>query len=104
MQRLLATSRFAQASLGRYPYAVAAVLFFAVFSVFFCTRKLSDWDQVYLPAAARLAKGDDIFRDGFVYPPINAWLALPFVDLPHVANRPAVAACKASQRSPVTST
>jgi hypothetical protein len=87
MQRLLATSRFAQASLGRYPYAVAAVLFFAVFSVFFCTRKLSDWDQVYLPAAARLAKGDDIFRDGFVYPPINAWLALPFVDLPHVANR-----------------
>jgi hypothetical protein len=87
MQRLLATTRFGLSTLLRYPYPTAAVLFFAAFSVFFCTRKLSDWDSVYLPAAARLAQGEDIYRDAFVYPPINAWLALPFVDLPHTANR-----------------
>ncbi|MBL8794500.1 MAG: DUF2029 domain-containing protein, partial [Planctomycetia bacterium] len=71
----------------RYPYTAAALCLLVGTAVIFSTRQWSDWDQHYLPAAARLAQGDNIYRGGFVYPPINAWLVLPFVGLPHLANR-----------------
>lgn len=49
-------------------------------------RRTLDWPGVYVPAAGRLAHGQDIYQAGmgFVYPPINAWLALPFYELPRV--------------------
>ena len=49
-------------------------------------RHDQDWVTVYIPAAERLASGQDIFQagSGFVYPPINAWLPLPFAGLPRV--------------------
>lgn len=69
------------------PYTLTAIVFFTILVIPFCTRKRSDWDEVYLPAAGRLAHGGDIYQNGFVYPPINAWLALPFVGLSRVSTR-----------------
>jgi hypothetical protein len=68
--------------LGRNPYTLTAVIFFSVLAAPFCWRKQSDWDMVYLPAAQRLVRGEDVFQVGFVYPPVNAWLAVPFSRLP----------------------
>ncbi|HZZ79918.1 MAG TPA: glycosyltransferase family 87 protein [Gemmataceae bacterium] len=44
-------------------------------------RRDQDWVTVYLPAAERLVSSGDIFANGsgFVYPPINALLPLPFL-------------------------
>jgi hypothetical protein len=69
------------------PYTLAALVFFAVLIAPFCLRKRSDWDEVYIAAAERLTRGDDVLQGGFVYPPINAWLPLPFVSLPKVPRR-----------------
>lgn len=69
------------------PYTVAAVVFFAALAVPFCLRKAADWDTVYVPAAQRLAAGGDVFDECFVYPPINAWLALPWAALPRLPGR-----------------
>ncbi len=63
------------------PYTLATVLLFAVLLVPFCRRITADWDRVYVAAAQRLAAGEQIFAQGFVYPPINAWLALPWAEL-----------------------
>jgi hypothetical protein len=71
-----------------YPYTLIALVFFSILGVFLCLRQSSaDWEGVYLPAAARLARGENIFQDGFTYPPINAWLPLPFVDMPRIPGR-----------------
>lgn len=73
--------------LRAYPFTLIAVVFIAVMAFPFCRRKQADWGDVYIPAAARLIKGDDIFKQSFFYPPINAWLALPFVGMPHLPAR-----------------
>ncbi|MFO0843964.1 MAG: glycosyltransferase family 87 protein [Gemmataceae bacterium] len=69
------------------PYTVAAVVFFAALAVPFCGRLTADWDAVYVPAAQRLAAGEGVFDEVFVYPPINAWLALPWAPLPKLPRR-----------------
>jgi hypothetical protein len=69
------------------PYTAAAVVFFAALALPFCLRKAADWDNVYVPAAQRLAAGQDVFNEVFVYPPINAWLALPWTALPRLPGR-----------------
>jgi hypothetical protein len=58
-------------------------------AVCFCRRQQSEWDEVYLPAAARLAVGDDLYRDqhGYLYPPFMAVMALPFLALPALLGR-----------------
>jgi len=71
----------------RRPYTLSATLFLALFVIPFCTRKQSDWEYVYIPAAQRLFEGKDVFEGGFVYPPINAWLMLPFVGMPRIPAR-----------------
>jgi hypothetical protein len=69
------------------PYFLTAVIFLIVLAFPSFLRKAQDWESVYVPAAERLAVGDDIFQQDFVYPPINAWLPLPFVGLPRLAVR-----------------
>jgi hypothetical protein len=67
------------------PYLLSGSILMIVLAVPVFQRD-RDWVRVYLPAAARLANGADIYQEetGFVYPPINALLALPFRALPRV--------------------
>ena len=50
----------------------------------FFGRRDSEWEQVYVPAADRLWKGEDIYRMGeaYLYPPFMALSALPFLAFP----------------------
>ena len=41
----------------------------------------TDWEEVYVTAAGRFERGEDIFRDSFVYPPFAAVIAIPSVHL-----------------------
>jgi len=69
------------------PYTViAAIVAVAMVATLFGRNKV-DWDEVYLPAASRLIRGEDLNREAFAYPPVNAVLALPFVALPPMAGR-----------------
>ena len=67
-----------------HPYTVAGVVTLVVLAVFFCRRRQSEWHDVYLPAAAHLSSGEDMYRpeDGYLYPPFMAFLALPFLVVP----------------------
>jgi hypothetical protein len=79
-------SRFRPTHLFLRPYLlIGAILLIVLLVPFF--RRDQDWVTVYVPAAERLANGENIFQDGFVYPPINSWLPLPFVSMPFVAAR-----------------
>jgi hypothetical protein len=55
-----------------------------ILAVVFLRRHGSEWESVYLPAAAHLWKGEDIYRpqEGYLYPPFMAMTALPFLSLP----------------------
>ncbi len=57
----------------------------AVFAVAFAPQSFlygaTDWEKVYVPAAVRFERGEDLFRDGFVYPPFAALLAVPSAHL-----------------------
>src|ERR1041385_3198402 len=68
------------------PYTILGIILCAVLLVPLLRRQ-QDWQTVFLPAAERLSSGEDIFQAGFVYPPINAWMALPFLALPYWAER-----------------
>ena len=88
MAQVLAGS--SQSIMGRFlcrPYTLLAVLFLIILAFPSFLRKPQDWECVYVPAAERLADGDNIFQMDFVYPPINAWLALPFVGLSRLPTR-----------------
>lgn len=72
------------------PYSVLAALALAAFAVKAAAGPGADWTKVYLPAAQRLAAGEELYQDKFVeftYPPVNAWMMLPFVGLPTVPAR-----------------
>jgi hypothetical protein len=69
------------------PYSLLGLGLLVVLAVPSFLRPAQDWDGVYVPAAARLMRGEDIFTEDFVYPPINAWLPIPFVGLPQVPSR-----------------
>lgn len=47
----------------------------------------TDWEKVYVPAARQFERGEDVFRDAFVYPPFAALLALPSAHLGEVGVR-----------------
>jgi hypothetical protein len=70
-----------------YPYTLLGVIFLIALAFPVFLRQAQDWETVYVPAAARLSDGSDIYQAEYVYPPINAWLALPFVDLPRLPTR-----------------
>ncbi|MHB1424144.1 MAG: glycosyltransferase family 87 protein [Gemmataceae bacterium] len=73
----------AAAWLRTHPFTAlgGAVLLALAFQ--FCLRRDSEWDQVYLPAAAKLWNGGDLYRmgDAYLYPPFMAATALPFLAL-----------------------
>jgi hypothetical protein len=65
-------------------YLLLAIACCAVVAVPFLKKADSQFDNVYLRAAARLQAGADIYplQDGYLYPPLMAWLAIPFTHLP----------------------
>jgi hypothetical protein len=73
------------------PYTSLGIVAAVVLSVAFCRRHDSEWESVYLPAAERLWRGEDVYLWGgaYLYPPFFAWAALPFLALPAAAVRPA---------------
>ncbi len=75
--------RFLQA----HPYTVLAALFLIAFAVPYINKANSDWALVYIPAADRLAKGDDIYQLAYTYPPVNAWLMIPLARMPAIPAR-----------------
>jgi hypothetical protein len=70
--------------LKAHPYSLAAAAVLLALAVPFCRRADSEWEEVYLPAARRLARGEALYRaeENYLYPPFMAWAALPFADLP----------------------
>ncbi len=66
------------------PFTSLGSVLLLIVAIVFCRRQDSEWEQVYLTAAAHLSKGEDIYRmrDGYLYPPFMAWTALPFLALP----------------------
>jgi hypothetical protein len=67
--------------LERNAAAICWTLAFAL-SLLIFTRKSGDWTTCYLPAGQRALAGEDVFQNGYVYPPLFAWLAAPFTLMP----------------------
>jgi hypothetical protein len=69
--------------LKRYPFTAVGIGALLVVAVIFCRRQDSEWEQVYLTAAGRLWRGEDLYPLGgsYLYPPFMAWAALPFLFL-----------------------
>ncbi|MGL4553264.1 MAG: glycosyltransferase family 87 protein, partial [Gemmataceae bacterium] len=57
----------------------------------FLGRRYSEWESVYIPAAARLWAGEPLYRanETYLYPPLASFLALPWLSLPPAAGRAA---------------
>ncbi len=72
-----------------HPYTAGAVLVLSVVALSFGRRQQSEWREVYVPAAARLWLGEDVYRPdgGYLYPPFMAWTVLPFLTLPDALGR-----------------
>jgi hypothetical protein len=66
-----------------------SVLLLSTLATYLCLRQDNEWERVFVPAAARLWTGDDLYSaDGrYQYPPFTAWLTLPWVGLSHGASR-----------------
>ncbi len=75
----------------RYPYGfLLAILLLGLFFPFL--RKdaaLSDWDNVYLRASTYMQAGETIYdpQRGYLYPPLQAFLAIPFTWVPQPVAR-----------------
>jgi hypothetical protein len=65
-------------------FFVLAVLVFTPLFVQILLRRETLWDNCYLVAARELAEGRDPYdvRTTYVYPPLMAWLSVPFVSWP----------------------
>lgn len=64
-----------------WPSACVAVLMAAAVAPHALLRGPADWELVYVPAAERFERGDDLLRDAYVYPPFQALLAVPSAHL-----------------------
>lgn len=64
------------------PYSLLGLALLIILAVPSFRRSPQDLETVFIPAAARMLDGEDIFQNSFVYPPINAWLPIPFVGMP----------------------
>jgi hypothetical protein len=75
--------------LRAYPFTMLGSVLLLVMAIPFCRRIDSEWEQVYVRAAAHLWKGEDLYRiqDGYLYPPFMAFTALPFLGLPPLSAR-----------------
>ncbi|HEY8503166.1 MAG TPA: glycosyltransferase family 87 protein, partial [Gemmataceae bacterium] len=67
-----------------HPYSLIAAVFFAAYLIPFCTRKKSEWEDVYVRSAAELVAGVDFYLQpqGYFYPPFMTLMALPFTEMP----------------------
>lgn len=65
-------------------YSILTAIALIAFAIPYAKKPNSDWALVYLPAAARLANGEDIYQLAYTYPPVNAWLMIPLVGVPDV--------------------
>jgi hypothetical protein len=76
-------------SIPAWSYTVAFGLVLLVVGVDLIRRQDNEWETVYLPAAARLSAGDDLYRreNGYLYPPFMAWASLPFLKMSHAGER-----------------
>jgi hypothetical protein len=70
--------------LRTHPFTTLGGVLLLVMGISFCRRHDSEWEQVYLTAAAHLWSGEDVYRMGesYLYPPFMAFGALPFLTLP----------------------
>lgn len=71
------------------PYTIAFAVVAAAVGVPFVTRGVSEWDTVFVPTAAHLLAGDDLYDQphAYTYPPFQAMFAVPAVGLPRWASR-----------------
>ena len=70
-----------------HPYTIVAAPILLAFLVSYLLSPRSDWVSVYLPAARRLLAGQEVFQEGYVYPPFMALLAVPLLSLPPLLER-----------------
>jgi hypothetical protein len=63
-----------------HPYRLAAAVLFLGLAFPFLLRVDSEWDDVYVRAGRHLLAGDSIYNpnEGYVYPPVMAFVAAPF--------------------------
>src|SRR5579884_34243 len=91
MSRLASSKPIARAAgwIKDHPFTVTGGVLLLVLSISFCRRYNSEWEQVYVAAADRLWRGEDIYRMGenYLYPPFMAFTALPFLALPASLSR-----------------
>jgi alpha-1,2-mannosyltransferase len=85
----LPTLRLPVARLRARPYTGLFVLLMFGVAPIFALRKASDWMIVFVPTASLLWRGQDIYDQplGYVYPPLQAVLAVPVLPLPPVLQR-----------------
>jgi glycosyl transferase family 87 len=76
-----------QASLACRPYSAAAIILLGILVWPFLTKIDSQWDLVYVAAAERLTTDQDLFVEGYLYPPFMAFAAIPFTWLHPVGSR-----------------
>ncbi len=71
------------------PYVVLAVIFFAILAVPALFRNYNEWEAVYLSAATRLWRRQDLYepRQSYLYPPLMAMAGIPFTFLPRWIER-----------------
>jgi hypothetical protein len=69
--------------------AGAACLTLLGLGVYLFFRSDNEWERVFVPAAARLWSGGDVYQaDGrYLYPPFTAWVVLPIAGMSHAASR-----------------
>lgn len=77
------------APVARRPLIALAVPVFSVLAVQVLIKRPSEWEEVYVHAARALLAGQDIYAAGtaYLYPPFQAFLAVPFTLLPSSASR-----------------
>jgi hypothetical protein len=85
-------SQYNRATAGqpsRHVPAIAGVLILIGVGIHLFVRQDNEWEKVFVPAAARLQAGDDLYLPGaaYLYPPFTAWATIPFVGLSHAAGR-----------------
>jgi hypothetical protein len=79
----VATSLTAGVGARRTVAALTIVGLVVIALAFVMTRRHGEWEGVYVDAAAKLIRGDDIYAPGsaFAYPPFPAVLAIPFTPM-----------------------
>ena len=82
------SNRYSWVTLLTHPLVLVGIVYFVANGLRFLLIHRSEWDEVYIVAAQRLAAGEEMYHATklnphvFSYPPFMALLALPFALLP----------------------